>query len=72
MNYIGKNIRKLRAHTEMSQEHLAKLLECSSRTVVLWEAGTAKPSLNKLIAMRDIFEVSLDKLICEELKFSII
>ena len=72
MNYIGKNIRKLRAHTEMKQEHLAKLLDCSSRTIVLWESGEVKPSLDKLIALRNIFDVNLDKLICEELKFSIV
>lgn len=72
MKHIGKNIKRLRAYKELSQDDLAKLLGCSLTIVGQWEINNMVPSLKKLVAMRDIFGVNLDKLVCGEVKLGIV
>lgn len=60
---IGENIARLRLNCNMSQSDLADALQVSRQSVSKWETGAAVPELEKLIAISDLFSVSLDELI---------
>lgn len=47
----------------MSQEQLADQLGVTRQSVSKWESGTAMPELAKLIALSDLFDVSVDYLV---------
>ena len=57
---IGKKIKDNRLKQNLTQEQLAKLLNVSRSTVSSWEVDRNYPDLNTLIAISDLFEVSLD------------
>ncbi len=65
MKFCDKLI-QLRKERGYSQEHLANILDVSRQSVSKWEAGQSTPEINKLIAIADIFGVSLDNLIRED------
>lgn len=60
--YISENIADLRRQRGWSQEQLAAELGVTRQSVSKWESGTATPELEKLIALADLFGVSLDYL----------
>lgn len=47
----------------MSQEQLAERLGITRQSVSKWEAGSSIPEISKLVAMSEIFRVSLDYLL---------
>jgi type IV secretion system protein VirD4 len=53
----------LRKENGLSQEKLAEQLNISRQTISEWERGITYPSVEKLIQLGDIFNVSLDYLI---------
>lgn len=60
---LGENIYNCRVLKNWSQTDLADALAVSRQSVSKWENGTATPDLDKLINMKEIFEVSLDDLV---------
>ena len=60
---VGESIRELRRKKGLTQEELAERLHMSRQAVAKWESGTSEPSIECLIAISDLFEVSLDCLI---------
>ena len=60
---IGKNIAALRRRQKMTQEELAEELNISIKHCSSVERGKSCLSLEKLIAVCDIFDVSLDYLV---------
>lgn len=60
---IGNHITELRKNYKYSQEELAELLSVSRQAVTKWEANESVPELTKLIALADLFDVSLDRLV---------
>lgn len=60
---IGEHIVALRKRKNMSQETLAEKLFVSRQAVSKWERGEALPDTENLIALSDLFSVSLDELI---------
>jgi len=60
---LGERIYKLRTEKNLSQGDLADRLEVSRQSVSKWENNNAVPDLDKIIALSEIFEVSLDVLI---------
>ena len=60
---IGKRIAALRKRRKMTQEQLAKILQVSVKHCSSVERGHSCFSLEKLIILSDIFDVSLDYLI---------
>lgn len=67
MRFCDKLIR-LRAEAGLSQEGLANRLGVSRQAVSKWEAGAAMPELAKLIAIAELFGVSLDYLVRDEIE----
>ena len=52
-----------RKKSGMSQEQLAERLGITRQLVSKWEAGSSIPEISKLVAMSEIFRVSLDYLL---------
>ena len=61
--YFNNRLYQLRKQKGLSQEELANRLNVSRQTVSKWEVGDSTPDMEKLIAISDLFDVSLDKLV---------
>ena len=64
---FGEKLKALRARLNLSQEALAELLHVSRQAVTKWENGSGMPDLSNLTALSDLFGVSVDTLVREEL-----
>ena len=63
---VGKNILDLRRRKGISQEDLANLLLISRQTVSQWENDQTLPSIDNLLRLKEIFGVSVDKMLSTE------
>lgn len=63
MKTFSEKLAELRRRESMSQEQLAEKLGVTRQSVSKWESGAAAPELGKLIALSDIFSVSVDYLV---------
>lgn len=63
---VGKNILKLRKSRGISQEELANLLLISRQTVSQWENDQTVPSIDNLLRLKEIFGVSVDRMLTAE------
>jgi len=54
---------EIRKKAGMTQSDLAEKLDVSRQAVSRWEMGTAKPEFENLIAISNIFDVSIDYLL---------
>lgn len=59
MEFYDK-FRILRTSSHMSQEMVASKLDVSCQTVSKWESGCSYPEIDKLIAISELFDVSID------------
>ena len=69
MNKFCDKLIQLRREKGYSQEQLAEYLEVSRQSVSKWEADKTMPEISKLIAISQLFHVSLDYLLidsCED------
>ena len=57
---IGTNLRKLRIRYAMSQEQLSKVLGITHQQVQKYEAGKNRLPLEKLLLIKEHFDVSYD------------
>ena len=60
LNSIGNRIRELRVEKGLSQGKLGEMLSVSQDTVSLWEKSKSYPSVEIVILLSKIFEVSCD------------
>lgn len=60
---FNNKLYELRKQKGFSQEELANRLNVSRQTVSKWEVGDSTPDMEKLVAISDLFGVSLDELI---------
>lgn len=60
---IAEKIYLLRNQMGMSQTALAERLQVSRQTVSKWETNASFPEIDKLIAISDLFHVSIDYLV---------
>ena len=63
---ITKNLRKLRQGKRLTQEYVAERLGVSAKAVSRWEKGDSTPDIEILIAISDMFEISLDELVMDK------
>ena len=63
MNELGARLQALRRQANLSQQELAKRLHVSRQSISKWELGTAKPDLDNMIRLSELFGVSLDELV---------
>ena len=62
-NTVAKQIAALRIGSGMTQLELAEKLHYSDKAVSKWERGESIPELATLVAIAELFEVSLDELV---------
>lgn len=65
---IGKNIKRLRITTGMTQEQLAERLHISGQAVSKWENETALPDITLLPDLADCFGVTINELMDYKLR----
>ena len=68
MKVFSEKLLELRRREGLSQEQLADRLGVTRQSVSKWESGAAIPELGKLIALSDMFSVSLDYLVKDRLE----
>lgn len=65
---IGLQIKKFRQQQKISQEELALKIFVSRQTISNWETNKSCPDIKSLITLSNIFNVSLDDFIKEDIK----
>lgn len=65
MNNVGKNIKKLRRDTGMTQDQLAERLNVTRQAISNWETGKTQPDIETLSNLAECFEVTVEELIYE-------
>jgi len=60
---LGERLKMYRTQKGLSQEKIAEMLNVSRQAVTKWEAGQTTPSSDNLIALANLYDVSLDQLI---------
>ena len=65
---IGLQIKKFREQQKISQEELALKIFVSRQTISNWETNKSCPDVKSLITLSNIFHVSLDDFIKEDIK----
>ena len=63
---FSNKIYYLRNKNHITQDELADKLNVSRQSVQKWENGSAKPSIDKLLVLSKLFNVSLDILLDDE------
>ena len=62
---VGRNIRRLRHQSGLTQEQIAKKLGVTCQCVSKWENGTSAPDIERLPEIAALFGVSIDELFAE-------
>lgn len=64
---LGQKIFELRNKQKMSQGDLAEKLNVSRQSISKWETDASIPELDKLIMLSDLFNITMDELVRDEL-----
>lgn len=67
---FSEKLQKLRKENGMSQEDLADKLDVSRQSVSKWESGQTYPEMDKLLTMCKIFNITLDDLTNDDVKYN--
>jgi transcriptional regulator with XRE-family HTH domain len=65
---IADKIIMLRKKNDWSQEQLAEQLGISRQSVSKWESGAAVPDLDRILKLSELFGVSVDYLVKDEME----
>lgn len=60
---LSDNIKNYRKKNNMSQDELAEKLGVSRQSISLWETGQTQPTIDNIIALAKIFNISSDMLL---------
>ena len=60
---LAENLQILRKQNGFSQEELAEKCQVSRQAIAKWESGESVPTIEKLIYLAGIYEVTLDELV---------
>lgn len=63
---IGKKLKQGRIDRNMTQEEVGKILNVSRSTVSSWEVNRTYPDLELLVALSDLYDISLDIILRED------
>ena len=64
---FAEKITHLRIVNNISQEELAKKLKLSRQAVSKWESGESLPQIDKVLELCELFKISADELINDEI-----
>ena len=62
---FNNKLYELRKQKGFSQEELANRLNVSRQTISKWEVGESTPDMENLVAISELFEISLDELVLD-------
>lgn len=65
---FAKNLKTLRKQAQMSQEQLAEKLGVSRQAVTKWETDSGIPDIENIIAIANLFDISIDELLSNKRK----
>lgn len=65
---IGEKLKEGRLNKKMTQEDVSEILHVSRSTVSSWEVNRTYPDLDLLVAMSDLYDLSLDIILREDNK----
>lgn len=60
---LSDNIKNYRKKNNMSQDELAEKLGVSRQSISLWETGQTQPTIDNIIALSKVFNISSDMLL---------
>lgn len=60
---IGKSLFELRKKYSLTQQELANLIPVSRETISKWERGIYTPSVECLIKLSSVFQISIDEIL---------
>lgn len=60
---LAENLQILRKQNGLSQEELAEKCQVSRQAIAKWESGESVPTIEKLIYLASLYEVTLDELV---------
>ena len=63
MNKFKERLKELRIEKGLTQKQLAKELNISEDSVYNWEKGRSEPSINDLITLATMLDVTIDYLV---------
>ena len=64
--FFNKRLREMRMKRGFTQQSMADMLNVALRSYQCYETGSRKPSLELLVSIADILEVSTDYLLCRD------
>ena len=68
MFMISMRIRELRKQAKLSQEMMAEKIGVSRQAITKWETGLGVPDIENLVAIADLFKLSLDELMGRDIE----
>lgn len=71
LTQVGKKITLHRKELSLSQDQLAEKLYISRQLVSKWENGMCAPSIEMIIELSKLFQISFEELLCLEQTFEI-
>lgn len=63
---FNNKLYELRKQKGFSQEELANRLNVSRQTISKWEVGESTPDMENLVAISELFKISLDELVLDK------
>lgn len=67
---FSEKLRSMRKEYKMSQEQLAEKLNVSRQAITKWETGGGLPDIENVLAIAELFQISLDELLSAKKKAS--
>lgn len=64
---LGRNLRIARQSSGYTQEEVSNILFVSQQTVSNWEKEISTPSLSDLIKISNLYQISIDSLLKDQL-----
>lgn len=64
---FGECLKTNRKRLKFTQEYVAKQLNVTSQAVSKWELDIGTPSIELLIPISKLFEITTDELLCNEI-----
>lgn len=64
---LGKNLKIARQNSGYTQEEVSNILFVSQQTISNWEKGISTPSVSDLVKISNLYQVSVDTLLKDQL-----
>ncbi len=68
---LADKIVELRKKNGWSQEELAEMLDVSRQSISKWESAQSTPDMNRILKMSELFGVSTDCLLKDDVELSV-